>query len=110
MVIDYNLMKKRGEPFFELTVNNDIALHINHLIFTGEDGLLKFRKYSINKIKNIQDTIEVLELSEDDIFLLLGEKIKYETLVFQFDGMLEDMSIRKNFINYENKNLLKVKK
>ena len=109
MVIDYNLMKKRGEPFFELTVNNDIALHINHLIFTGEDGLLEFRKYGIKKVKNIQDTMKVLELSEEDIFLLTDEKFKYETVAFQFDNMLEDLSIRKNFISYENKNLLKVK-
>ncbi len=108
MVIDYNLMKKSGEPFFELTVNNDIALHINHLNFTGEDGLLEFRKYSIKKVKNIQDTMKVLELSEEDIFLLTDEKFKYETVAFQFDMMLEDLSIRKNFISYENKHLLKV--
>lgn len=108
MVIDYNLMKKSRDPFFELTINNDIALYIDHLIFTGEDGLIKFKKYKDIKVKNLQDTMKVLELVEDDIFLLTEEKFKYETVAFQFDMMLEDLSIRKNFINYENKHLLKV--
>lgn len=109
MVIDYNLMKKSRDPFFELTVNNDIALHIDHLVFTGEDGLVKFKKYKDIKVRNLQDSMKVLNLLEDDIFLLTEEKFKYETIAFQFDMMLEDLSIRKNFISYEDKHLLKVK-
>ncbi len=106
MIIDYNTMKKSRDPYFELLSNNDIALYIDHLTFIGENGLIRFIKYSMNKVKNIYTTMLVLELSEQDTFLLLDEKFKYESVRYQFDNMLDQMYINKNIIGiktYENR-------
>lgn len=98
MFIDYNLMKKGREPYFELS-EKELVLYIDHLIFKGEDGLYKFRLYAIKKIKNIEASLLVLELKEEeDKNMLLKEKYKYQSVTYQFDMMLDDIAIRNKII------------
>lgn len=107
MLNNYNFMKKSKEPFFEMSNEDEIVLHIDNLSFKGEDGLYNFKLYVIDIVKNINNTILVSTIDNHTRLMMMDEKYKYETVAFQFDMMLDDIAIRKHITKKEN--LLKVK-
>lgn len=102
MYANYKQMKNSREPFFELLENNNVVLYIDFLVFIDENGYTRYLKYVSDKLKKIDLSIMVLDLSDEDLILLTKERFKYESTSYQFNMMLENNAIQKKFIKVED--------